>query len=148
MKYIITTSYGSLFSYFSYFITPDVNFSYLLRHAQFSRACCLKKSCISSGIFWKNSAGSEKSHGKHIQFLFWFIALCNYNNQRALMCRYSSTSWFISCYSEKVVTPSCSLLIVVPLQYLYVCACKHFIVQTWHIWGNECWCLQSRGKQI
>lgn len=98
----------------------------------------------------KNSAGREKSHRKHIQFLFWFIALCNYNNQRALLwcADIQVQADLFSCHTVKVVIPSCSLLIgvCVCVQYLYVHACKHFIVQKWTSLRNECWCLQSSRK--
>lgn len=44
------TLYGSPDPYFSHFITPDVHFSYMLRQAQFSVACCLKESNISRSV--------------------------------------------------------------------------------------------------
>lgn len=128
----------------------------MLRHAQFSRACCLKKSCISSSIFLKKrkgvekkSAGKEKSQSKHIQFLFWFIALCNYNNQRALLwcADIQVQADLLSCHIVNVVTASCSLLIgacvCMRARVRAVFVCKHFIVQKWTCLGNECWCLQG-----
>lgn len=69
-------------SYFSHFITHDVDFSYLLRHVQFSGACCLGEK-LHQRI--GSSAGRIKSCSKHIQLLFWFIALCNYNNYKGLL---------------------------------------------------------------
>ena len=116
-KYIITAWYGSLYSCLSHFITPDVDSSYLLRHAQFSGACCLKKTAASAvGSSKKKkrkekkySAGNEKSHRKHIQFLFWFIALCNYSNQRALLqcVDIQKRADLFSCHDVKVCWSDC-----------------------------------------
>lgn len=104
-----------------------------------------RRAASAVGSSEKNSAGREESHGKRIQFLFWFIALCNYNNQRALLwcADIQVQADLFSCHTVKVVIASCSLLIGVCVQYLYVHACKHFIVQKWTRWGNECWCLQG-----
>lgn len=56
------TLYGSLDSYFSHFITPDVHFSYMLRQAQLSVACCLRECTISRSVSRKKSARKGKSN--------------------------------------------------------------------------------------
>lgn len=118
----------------------------------FAETCAILQSLLSQeklhqhlGSSKKNSAGRKKSHGKHIQFLFWFIALCNYNNQRALpwCADIQVQADLFSCHTVKVVIASCSLLIGVCVPYLYVHAIKHFVVQKWTRLGNECWCLQG-----
>lgn len=98
-----------------------------------------RRAASAAGSSENNSAGREKSHSKHIQFLFWFIALCNYNNQRALLwcADIQVQADLFSCHTVKLVIGSCSLLTV------FVHACKHFIVQKWTRLGNECWCLQG-----
>lgn len=147
-KYIIIAWYGSLYSYLSHFITPDVDSSYLLRHAQFSGACCLKKKAASAvGSSKKKkkkkySVGNEKSHRKHIQFLFWFIALCNYSNQRALLRRadIQKRADLFSCHNVEVCWSDC-----VRAVFVRDCTYKCFIVQKWTCLEKkiECWCLQG-----
>lgn len=123
-NHIITASWrpGPLVSVTS--LTPRCRFLiYMLRRVHFSRPCCIKRSRISSRIFWggrEKAAGKEKkkSHSKHAQFLFrlFFLELCF-----APMCTHSNTGWFISyLYIYFFATKWMLSPHVVP-------ACKHFI---------------------
>lgn len=66
------TLYGSLDSYFSHFITPDVHFSYMLRQTQFSVACCLIESNISRRVSRKKKQKIKCSErGKSVTILIY-----------------------------------------------------------------------------
>lgn len=96
----------------------------------------------------KKSAGKEKSQSKHIQFLFWFIALCNYNNQRALLwcADIQVQADLLSCHIVNVVTASCSLLIGacvcvcvrVCVQYLYANISLYKSEHVWEMSADVC----------
>lgn len=124
--------------YFSHFITPDVNFAYLLRHVQFTMACCLKKSCISRNIFWGKKCAGKREKPPQIHPLTIFIYFCNYNKQEALLsCRYSNRSLFTFLQNTK-----CFLQLHVVCTLVCVCVCTVFVycsVQAFHYKNSNVW---------
>ena len=149
-KYIITAWYGSLYSCLSHFITPDVDSSYLLRHAQFSGACCLKKTAASA----VGSSKKKKEKKRNIQLgmrkatantssfyfdLLHFVIIVTKGLCSNVWISRNELIYFLATTLRFADQTVCTV---------FVCDCtyKYFNVHKWTCLGKkkkECWCRQG-----
>lgn len=111
------------------------------------------KSCISSRIFWKNSAGRERKATESASNFYFDLLHFVITITKGLWCAHIQVQAdLFSCCTSKVVIPSCSLLTVVCVQYL--CAfMQMFHCAKWTSLRNESWYLHCgntthRGNDI